>query len=158
MESDEERKATTARVGKECRRSPSVGVCWVGSHGPTSLPQFGCRFIVSLHTGRVAAWTITQLSAINRPPKCGVLGPNPWIMIIGGKSLWGNFYWALGVLERTYLLKVSQQQFPSTVFECLLLKYSWNLHWFQINDLHQMSSSWNLASMVAFGFVSKFPS
>lgn len=92
-------------------RSSSVGVCRVGSRGPTSLPQFGRRFTISLHTGRAAFWTITHLSAINRPPECGILGPNPWVMIIGGKCLWGNSHWELGVPERIYLLKVSQQQF-----------------------------------------------
>lgn len=111
MESDEEEKATTAWVGREIMKSPSVGVCWVESRGPTSLPQFGCRFIDSLHTGRAAFWTITHLSAINKPLECDVLGPNPWVMIIGGKCLWGNSYWELGVLERIYLLKSSQQQF-----------------------------------------------
>lgn len=157
MEWDEEGKATTAWVGRELMRSPSVGVCWVGSHGPTSLPQFGCRFIVCLHTGRAAFWTITHLSAINSPPKCGVLGPKPWVMVIGGKCLWGNFYGALGVIKQIYLLKISQQRFPSTVFECLILKYSWSLHWLQF----KISTRWVvpglLTSMVAFGFVSKFP-
>lgn len=154
-----ERNHSFLWVGRETMRSPSVGVCCVGSHGPISLTQFGCRFIVSLHTGRAAFWTITHLSAINGSLECDVLGPNLWVMIIGGKCLWGNSYWDLRVLERLYLLKISQQQFSlqlTVFFESLLLKYSWNLQWFQIN-LHKMSHSRNLTSMVVFGFVSKFP-
>lgn len=68
-------------------------------------------------------WTITHLSAINRPPKCGVLSPNLWIMIIGGKCLWVHSYWELGVLQRIYLLKISQQPFslhPSSLRLCFL--------------------------------------
>lgn len=113
---EEEGKATIAWVGRDLLRSLSVGVCWVGSGSSTSLPQFGCRFIACLHTERAAFQTITHLSAVNSPPNRGVLGPSPWVMIIGGKCLWGNFYQAPGVLKQIYLLKVSQQQFPSTVF------------------------------------------
>lgn len=111
MESDEEGKATTDWVGRELMRNLNVGVCWVGSCSPTSLHQFGCRFTVSFHTGRTAFWTITHLSAKNGPPDCRVLGPNPWVMIIGGKCLWGNSYWEQGVLQEIYLSKINQQQF-----------------------------------------------
>lgn len=158
MESGEEGKATTAWVGREIMRNPNVGVCWVGSHSTISLPQFGCRFIVSLHTERAAFWTTTHLSAINGPPEYGVLGPNPWVMIGGWKYLWGNSYWAQGVLERIYLSNISQQQFSLQLTSTLLLlKYSWSLQWFQIKGLHKMSSSQKLTSKVLFGFVSKFP-
>lgn len=97
--------------GEESPENPEYGCALGGELRPPALPQVGYRFIVFLHTGRAAFWTITHLSAINGPPECGVLSPNPWVMIIGGKCLWGNSYRELGVLERIYLLKISQQQF-----------------------------------------------
>lgn len=108
------KKSNRSLGGERNQEKPKCGCVLGGEHTPlcpTSLPQFGCRLIVPLHAGRAALWTINHLSAINRPPECRVLGPNPWVMIIGGKCLWGNSYWEWGVLERIYLSKISQQQF-----------------------------------------------
>ena len=108
---DEEGKATKAWGGREVLRNLSVGVHWVVSWGPPLCLRLGAGLQSFFTPGELLLWTITHPSAINGSPECGVLSPNPWVMIIGGKCLWGNSYWELGVLERIYLLKISQQQF-----------------------------------------------
>ena len=149
-------------------------MCWVGSHGPTSLPQFGYRFIACLHAGRAAFRTITHLSAIKGPLECDVLGPNTWVMIIGGKCLWGNSYWELGVLGKVYLLKISPQQFPlqlSSLNLCFLnihetcsnfrLKIStrwvipriWHLWWYLDLFLSFPSNSWKSLCKACIAFI-----
>lgn len=123
----------------------------------TSLPQFGDRFTVALHTGRAASRTTTHLSAINRPLECDVLGPNPWVMIIGGKCLWGNSYWALGVLERIYLLKISQQQFSLQLSSLSL--YFWNIHETCSDFKLKISTRWVVPGILHLGwYLDLFPS
>lgn len=86
------RKQPQPGRGREIMRSPS-GYVLVKSHGPTSLPQFGCRFIAYLHTGRAAFQTITHLS-VQRAS---------WVWCLGSQYLSNDYRWKVSL--RQFLLR-----------------------------------------------------
>lgn len=97
------KKSNRSLGGERNQEKPKCGCMLGGEHTPlcpTSLPQFGCRLIVPLHTGRAALWTINHLSAINRPPECRVLGPN---FLSRFSAVWLCYAWVCSSLYLSYL-------------------------------------------------------